>query len=87
MLLTEVFEQSGVMLGSGNITQNNLIDYLEAYGGEEAIDNLLYFYERAPNDRTRHEFAKRSVMRRYLLDPMAEIYQSSFIVKSHNTFI
>ena len=62
--INQVFEQSGVMLGSGNITQNNLIDYLEAYGGEEAIDNLLYFYERAPNDRTRHEFAKRSVMRR-----------------------
>ena len=77
--INQVFEQSGVMLGSGNISQNNLIDYLEAYGGEEAIDKLLYFYERAPNDRTRHEFAKRSVMRRYLLDPMAEIYQSALL--------
>ena len=32
--INRVFEQSVFMLGSGNISSNNLIDYLEAYGGE-----------------------------------------------------
>lgn len=76
--MSQMLEKNQVIT-NGEVTQDNLVDYMEAYGGENAIDQMLYFYETAPNDRTRHEFAKRSMMRKYLLDPMVEIYQSALL--------
>ena len=63
----QMLDKTGV-LTNGEITQDNLIDYIEAYGGEGGIDQLLYYYSIAPNDRTRHEFAKRSIVRKYIAD-------------------
>lgn len=76
--LQSMMEQSKVVT-NGEITQDNLVDYMEAYGGEAQLDQLLYYYDIAPNDRSRHEFAKRSITRKYLLDPMVEIYQSALL--------
>lgn len=74
----QMLDKTGV-LTNGEITQDNLIDYIEAYGGEGGIDQLLYYYSIAPNDRTRHEFAKRSIIRKYIADPFVEIYQSALL--------
>lgn len=64
---------------NGEITADNMVDYMEAYGGEANLDQMLYYYSIAPNDRTRHEFAKRSMIRKYLADPFVEIYQTALL--------
>ena len=61
------------------IDGNNVHSFVEAYGGIEAMKEFLYFYDALPADASKHEFAKRSMLRRRLGDPFVEIFQSALL--------
>lgn len=64
--------------GSAIIDGANLQEFLDANGGEAAIDFMLQVYDDLPTDLSRHEFARRSIGRR-AGDMLVEIYQSALL--------
>lgn len=60
------------------VDKNNAEAFIEAHGGEDAIDAFLFHYDRLPLDASRHQFAKRSVLRKGA-DMLVEIYQSALL--------
>jgi len=74
-----VLENRGVNPGAtALIDATNVDQFLEANGGEAAIDFMLQVYEDLPTDMSRHEFARRGIFRRGA-DMLIEIYQSALL--------
>ena len=74
-----VLENRGVNPGAtALIDATNVDQFLEANGGEAAIDFMLQVYEDLPTDMSRHEFARRGIFRRGA-DMLVEIYQSALL--------
>jgi len=74
-----VLENRGVNPGAtALIDATNVAQFLEANGGEAAIDFMLQVYEDLPTDMSRHEFARRGIFRRGA-DMLIEIYQSALL--------
>ena len=63
---------------SAQVTEENAVDFLAAYGGREAGILFMNDYKNLPADGTRHRFARRSIMRRGA-DMLTEIYQSALL--------
>tara|TARA_R110002074_G_scaffold269076_1_gene441033 strand:- start:715 stop:3783 length:3069 start_codon:yes stop_codon:yes gene_type:complete len=62
---------------SATIGVDNAIDFLDAYGGEAGVDLVLAMYDALPVEN-KHNFARRSVMRRGA-DMLVEIYTSALL--------
>ena len=63
---------------SAVVDENNAQSFIDAHGGEGAIDLFLMHYDRLPKDASRHKFAKRTVLRKGA-DMLVEIYQSALL--------
>ena len=59
------------------IGKDNVGDFMEAYGGEEGMKQLINFYERLPSDQ-KQKFAQRSLFRKGA-DMLVELYQSALL--------
>jgi len=63
---------------SAIVDADNIDQFIEAYGGEDALALFIHYYDRLPADGSRHKFARRSIARRGA-DMMVEIYQSALL--------
>jgi len=75
MLSTEQAAQPNY---SAVVDENNAQAFIDAHGGEAAVDLLLMHYDRLPRDASRHQFAKRTFLRKGA-DMLVEIYQSALL--------
>ena len=75
-MLSNVNEQNAGP--SAIVDANNVDQFVDAYGGEDNLNLFLHFYDQLPVDGSRHNFARRSVMRRGA-DMLVEIYQSALL--------
>ena len=64
--------------GTALIDATNVQQFMDANGGEAAIDFMLQVYSDLPTDISRHEFARRGILRRGS-DMLVEIYQSALL--------
>lgn len=74
----EMMEKFNVASTPAVISEENLQEFVKAYGGADALKQYLHFYARLPEDFMKRNFAKKSIMRRSM-DMGAEIYQSALI--------
>ena len=71
-------EQAAKPNYSAVVDDNNAQSFIDAHGGEAAVDLFLMHYNRLPKDASRHQFAKRTVLRKGA-DMLVEIYQSALL--------
>tara|TARA_R110002126_G_scaffold177667_1_gene326604 strand:- start:756 stop:4013 length:3258 start_codon:yes stop_codon:yes gene_type:complete len=64
--------------GTAVINEQNLAEFVEAYGGEEGLRQFLAMYNRLPNDNAKNQFAKNSIYKKAGAS-LIEIFQSALL--------
>tara|TARA_B110000483_G_scaffold180440_1_gene213389 strand:+ start:19259 stop:22525 length:3267 start_codon:yes stop_codon:yes gene_type:complete len=64
--------------GTAVITEQNLAEFVEAYGGEEGMRQFLAMYNRLPSSMQKNQFAKYSNWKK-AGDSLIEIFQSALL--------